>query len=258
MGWSLKGILQGAAAGAADWAVRGQAADLQAERDAAQFERSKEMARYNDELGGARSERMAELQQKFKDKAEMGTKESQSSVMELAKDEAVAKGLKAGSGEFNKFMADFAYRSGETGLGDKFMSYANVEADNARADRATNASLAATAEARRGREQSREDAKDAALEKRNFEQIARIGNRTVVVPDEENPGKMKKVQDSTGTAALLDIYNATSNMGIVSEVAARAEDLIEKNPNMRFGKAINLGYQQAKADHVAKKNAQSK
>lgn len=130
MGWSLKGILAGAGKGMADWAGREIAAEKQAERDAAQFERQKEMSRYNDELAGAREERSLELKDKFLEKKAASERERETETLRLGDEDAKAAGLKPGTKEYNLFMGDFLRQSNFTTLGEKYVAQADKFDDN--------------------------------------------------------------------------------------------------------------------------------
>lgn len=130
MGWSLKGILAGAGKGMADWAGREIAAEKQAERDAAQFERQKEMSRYNDELAGAREERSLELRDKFLEKKAEQERTRMSETLTIGNQDAEKLGYKPGSKEYNRFMGDFLRQSDFAQLGEKFTKEADTFEDN--------------------------------------------------------------------------------------------------------------------------------
>src|SRR5574343_2095007 len=117
MGWSLKGILAGAGKGMADWAGREIAAEKQAERDAAQFERQKELQAHQDGLAAAREERTLELKDKFLEKKAEQERTRETETLRLGDEDAKAAGLKPGSKEYNLFMGDILRQSNFTALG---------------------------------------------------------------------------------------------------------------------------------------------
>lgn len=230
MGWSLKGILAGAGKGMADWAGREIAAEKQAERDAAQFERQKEMSRYNDELAGAREERSLELKDKFLEKKAEQERTRETETLRLGDEDAKAAGLKPGSKEYNLFMGDFLRQSNFTALGEKYVAQADKFDDNDLKRQQIEAQLAGVTESRRGREDARTQAADAKQFALDVKQIETLGSFTTKITDPDT-GKPVIHEDKSGQAALINLYQKSNgNMGLVSEAGAGGQALFRSEP----------------------------
>jgi len=246
MGWSLKGILQGAAAGAADWAVRGQAADLQAERDAAQFERSKELARYNDELGGARTASTLKLKQEIDDRAALREAESIADNSTLAGKYAAEKGAKPGSKEWHVRRAEFLNDSGRTAmakdentLAEKYDDNEIRREQNAAANRLAGAKLAEGASRRRGEGGTGDGGFDVNA---NLDRIAKNFG-TSGVPNDKGELKIDPNAPIVATRAFKYFNSEPSvveqypdpatrqrvAMGLAGDLVAQASVLAQKN-----------------------------
>lgn len=246
MGWSLKGILAGAGKGMADWAGREIAAEKQAERDAAQFERQKEMSRYNDELAGAREERSLELKDKFLEKKAEQERTRETETLRLGDEDAKAAGLKPGSKEYNLFMGDFLRQSNFTALGEKYVAQADKFDDNDLKRQQIAAQLAGVAESRRGRDDARTQAADAKQFALDAKQIETLGTFALRKPDPDNPDKTLTIEDKSGQAALISIYQRSAddkgrgNMELVSEAASAGQAMFSANPKQypNLGAAI--------------------
>ena len=246
MGWSLKGILAGAGKGMADWAGREIAAEKLAERDAAQFERQKEMSRYNDELAAAREERSLELKDKFLEKKAEQERTRETETLRLGDEDAKAAGLKPGTKEYNLFMGDFLRQSNFTALGEKYVAQADKFDDNDLKRQQIAAQLAGVAESRRGREDARTQAADAKQFALDAKQIETLGTFALRTPDPDNPGKSLTIEDKSGQAALISIYQRSAddkgrgNMELVSEAAAAGQAMFSANPKQypNLGAAI--------------------
>ena len=246
MGWSLKGILAGAGKGMADWAGREIAAEKQAERDAAQFERQKEMSRYNDELAGAREERSRALRDKFLEKKAEQERTRMSETLTIGNQDAEKLGYKPGSKEYNRFMGDFLRQSDFAQLGEKFTKEADTFEDNDLRRRQIEAQLAGVAESRRGREDAKTQANDAKQFALDAKQIETLGTFALRTPDPDNPGKSLTIEDKSGQAALISIYQRSAddkgrgNMELVSEAASAGQAMFSANPKQypNLGAAI--------------------
>ena len=246
MGWSLKGILAGAGKGMADWAGREIAAEKQAERDAAQFERQKEMARYNDEVAGAREERSLELKDKFLEKKAEQERTRETETIRRGDEDAKAAGLKPRSKEYNLFMGDFLRQNNFTALGEKYVAQADRFDDNDLKRQQIAAQLAGIAESRRGREDARTQAAYAKQFALDAKQIEMLGTFALRTPDPDNPGKSLTIEDKSGQAVLLSIYQRSAddrgrgNMELVSEAAAAGQAMFSANPKQypNLGAAI--------------------
>ncbi len=230
MGWSLKGILAGAGKGMSDWATREMVAEKQAERDAAQFERQKEMARYNDELAAAREERSLELKDKFLEKKAEQERTRETETLRLGDEDAKAAGLKPGTKEYNLFMGDFLRQSNFTTLGEKYVAQADKFDDNDLRRRQIEGQLAAVAESRRGREDARTQAADAKQFALDAKQIETLGSFTTKITDPDT-GKPVIHEDKSGQAALINLYQKSGgNMDLVSEAGAGGQALFRSEP----------------------------
>jgi len=220
MGWSLGGILAGAGKGMADWAGREIVAEKQAERDAEQFARQKELAVFQDELAAGRAERTAELTKRYADKAEMEKKESSASAFEAlnwsATSDPDGPKLKPGSPEYYRYMGDKLDESGMPDMAKQMHANANTFEDNAIKREQVAASRAATSESRA----ARADAKMSEAERRELERVDR-GFASVLgkyqVKDEDS-GKM--VPDPTAYTAATSLRDRKYNF------------LIDQNPKM--------------------------
>lgn len=246
MGWSMSGILAGAAQGfgkgIADWAGREIADEKKIGEEARLVERQKEMARYNDELAGARDVARAELTEKIKERVEMRDKESKATVLGLAGEEAAKAGLKEGTPEFFKFVSKFADDSGEVGLGEKYMGRADKFEDNALRRKQIEAQLSSVAESRRGRDDAKVQAQEARKYQQDSKIIETLGTLSFREPDPDNPGKSLTHKDETGQAALISLYQQTNgNMQVVSEAGAGGQALQRSDPKKypKLGMAID-------------------
>ena len=245
MGWSMSGILAGAAQGfgkgIADWAGREIADEKKIGEEARLVERQKEMARYNDEIAGNRDVSRAELAQKMADKSEVGKRESMAANMKLAGEEAAKAGLKEGTPEFFKFVSKFADDSGEVGLGEKYMGRADKFEDNALRRKQIEAQLSSVAESRRGRDDAKVQAQEARKYQQDSKIIETLGTLSFSEPDPDT-GKSRTYKDDTGQAALISLYQQTNgNMQLVSEAGAGGQALQRSDPKKypKLGMAID-------------------
>ena len=246
MGWSLGGILAGAGKGMVDWAGREIVAEKTAEHDAAQFERQKQLAAFQDELAAGREERTAELKKKFADKSAAEKKESQASAFEAlewaaTKDPDGPK-LTPGTAGYYRFLGDKLDASGEPDMAKQMYANADKFEDNAREDRKTNAQMAAVSEARAARADAKADATNQKQFAMDSKQIELLGAYDFRTPDPDNPGKTLTVSDKSGQAALYNLYQASNgNMGIVTEAGAGGQALMRSDPTKypTLGSAID-------------------
>jgi len=251
MGWSLGGILAGAGKGMADWAGREIVAEKQAERDAAQFDRQKELAAFQDELAAGRAERTAELTKRYADKTAAEKKESQANAFEAlewaaTKDPDGPK-LKPGTADYYRFLGDKLDASGEPDMAKQMYSNADKFEDNALRNKQVNAQLAGVAESRAARADARSAAEDEKQFNRDAKQIDRLGAYTIKIPDPDNPGKTLVTEDKSGQAALYNLYQASNgNMALVTQAGAGAQALMRSNPGKypTLGSAVDAFAQQ--------------
>jgi len=238
MGWSLKGILAGAGKGMADWAGREIVAEKQAERDAAQFARQKELATFQDEIAAGREARTLELKDKYVEKKAGEERERMSETLALGNKDAEELGYKPGSKEYNRFMGDFLRQSDFAQLGDKFTKEADTFEDNDLKRKQMETTLTAAAMRRSGGDGDDSRAEERSEKSRNawFKQI---GTYSVITPDPDNPGKQKRVTDTTQIPVLDQIYGrASSNKELrgqakefVQAAAVNGQALYKANPS---------------------------
>jgi len=264
MGWSLGGILAGAGKGMADWAGREIVAEKQAERDAAQFERQKELATFQDELQAGREERSMELKKKFADKMEMEKKDSQATVMQLGAEEAAAKGLKEGTPDFYKFMSKYAYDSGEKDIAKEYMGYADKFEDNRLKEKQVNASLAGVAESRAARADAK--ASESSLRKEQFEFTKDKDYRAELNLLGTLKGKNKETgEDVLDYGALpivkqadryldtqLGIKDRSDRYDAIAKIRTDADAWRAKHPDVSFVDAMRMSTDQFIIDHKKK------
>lgn len=256
MGWSLKGILAGAGKGVADWAGREIAAEKQAERDAAQFERQKELNVQQDELLGARKERELELMDRFAEKKAAQERERETETLRLGDEDAKAAGFKPGTKEYNLFMGDFLRQSNFTTLGEKYVAQADKFDDNDLRRRQIEGQLAAVAESRRGREDAKAQQADAKQFALDAKQIETLGSFTTKITDPDT-GKPVIHEDKSGQAALINLYQKSGgNMELVSEAGAGGQALFRSEPEKfkTLGSAVEFFAAQKMAEAKAKKS----
>lgn len=242
MGWSMRGILAGAGKGMSDWATAGMAADRQAERDAAQFERQKELQTHQDSLAAAREKSSLELKDKYAEKKADQERERKALTMQLGDEDAKAKGLKPGTKDYNLFMGDFLRQSDMPDIGEKYISQADKFDDNDMKRKQIEAQLAAVGESRQGRNDAKVAAADAKRWAIEAKQIETLGTHAIRTPDPENPGKTLTIKDESGQASLLNLYQKTNgNMELISEAGAGGQALFRSDPKTypTLGSAID-------------------
>lgn len=242
MGWSLKGILAGAGKGMADWAGREITAEKQAERDAAQFERQKELQTHQDSLAAAREARSLELKSAHEEKKAASERERETETLHLGDEDAKAAGLKPGTKDYNLFMGDFLRQSNFTALGEKYVAQADKFDDNDLKRKQIEAQLASVAESRRGREDAKSQASDAKQFALDAKQIETLGSFTTKITDPDT-GKPVIHEDKSGQAALINLYQKSGgNMELVSEAGAGGQALFRNDPKKfpTLGSAIEF------------------
>jgi hypothetical protein len=202
MGWSMRGILAGAGKGMSDWATAGMAADRQAERDAAQFERQKELQTHQDSLAGEREKRVAELKQTQITKEEERKQAKIGTAMTEASAAAEAAGKKPGSADYNKFMAEDLQKKGLFEMGDKYMGYAHKDVDDQRMQEHIRAQLGATAESRNARlDQNLREEDRHSMNRADTMLVKILDNYKITNPDDPS----KQMIDPTMITAAADI-----------------------------------------------------
>lgn len=237
MGWSLGGILAGAGKGMADWAGREIVAEKQAERDAAQFERQKELAAFQDELAAGRAERTAELTKRYADKTAAEKKESQAAAMEsldwaATKDPDGPK-LKPGTAPYYRFLGDKLDASGETDLAKQMYANADKFEDND-IRREQNRALAARAGGGSSAKQDEVDRK-RELDIQKTIDAAGTFKRTF-----KSDGETKTDIDSSGADNLKLFYAQTGDINDVHQAAGLAKTMVSKDPTLTMADATAL------------------
>lgn len=242
MGWSLGGILAGAAkgfgGGLADWAGR----EIAEEKVIARELRAEERQLAAEERTNTEYDRRQERVQELANKLEMRNKDSRATVLGLAGEEAKAAGLKEGTPEFFKFVSKFADDSGETELGKEYMGRADKFEDNDLRRKQIEAQLSAVAESRRGRADAKEEATNARKYQQDSKIIETLGTLSFREADPDNPGKTITHKDETGQAPLINLYQQSNgNMALVSEAGAGGQALQRSDPKKypKLGMAID-------------------
>lgn len=250
MGWSLKGLLGASLSAvgstAQDWARKGMEADRLAERDAAQFERQKEMARYNDELAGARKERELELTAAHEEKKSTKERARIAEAVKTIDEAAEANKLKKNTPEYFSFAAGEALRSGDAGLTKHFSDqwdklrddvWKEKEAQLRReATAAQNAATAATREADRNARQAEADRKKYELDKLIIEKSV---PQTFITDD---TGKAHRVPDAGAFASSMKIYNQKGNLNHTLDAIREGVEAAKADPKLDLGVAIETTF----------------
>ena len=242
MGWSLGGILAGAAkgfgGGLADWAGR----EIAEEKVIARELRAEERQLAAEERTNTEYDRRQARVQELADKRALAEKESKAAVLGLASQAAADKGLKEGTPEFFKFVSKFADESGEIGLAEKYMARADKFEDNDLRRKQIEAQLSAVAESRRGRADAKVDAAEARKYQQDSKIIETLGTLSFREADPDNPGKTITHKDETGQAPLINLYQQSNgNMALVSEAGAGGQALQRSDPKKypKLGMAID-------------------
>lgn len=238
MGWSLGGILAGAGKGMADWAGREIVAEKQAERDAEQFARQKELATFQDELAAGRAERTAELTKRYADKTATEKKDTQASAFEAlewaaTKDPEGPK-LKPGTAEYYRFLGDKLDASGEPDMAKQMYSNADKFEDNA-IRREQNRVLAARAAG--GGSSAKQDEVDR---KRELDIQKAIEGSGTFKRTSKVDGETKTDIDSSGGDNLKLFYAQTGSLEDVHQAAGLAKSMVSKDPNLTMADATAL------------------
>ncbi len=269
MGWSLGGILAGAGKGMADWAGREIVAEKQAERDAEQFARQKELATFQDELAAGRAERTAELTKRYADKTAAEKKETQSSAFEAlewaaTKDPEGPK-LKPGTAEYYRFLGDKLDASGEPDMAKQMYSNADKFEDNALRSRQIDAQLSGVAESRNARIDAKKEAGD--LRREQFEFTKDKDYRAELNLLGTLKGKNKETgedvlnydglpivkQADQYLEAQLGIKDRSDRYNAIAKIRSDADAWRAKHPSVGFVDAMRMSADQFMIDHKNKK-----